>query len=259
MREKFGPLVSEMTWVELRDAVLEGYGVILPIGTTEQHGPHLPLATDWLLPLAVARGAAARTKTVVAPPIVYGCRSRPLSGGGQGFPGTTSVRGSTLQRQIRDLVGEFIRSGFDQITVINWHLENRSFVYEGVDDGLQSAIRRGPRAIVMESVLQAIDRKDLDPMFPDGFPGFDVEHAAILETSLMLKLYPAMVRVDQIVDDEAARHPKYEMLPAPLDFIPASGILYRASLGTAEKGAKLYDLAVDAVVAAIDREFGTTP
>src|SRR4051794_23007486 len=105
-------MIAEMTWTELRDAVSGGYGVILPIGATEQHGPHLPLTTDCLLPLAVARGASQRTNSLVATPIYYGCSSKPLSGGGQGFPGTTSIRGETMIRLIHDLVEEFIRSGF---------------------------------------------------------------------------------------------------------------------------------------------------
>jgi creatinine amidohydrolase len=256
MAERYGPMLGEMTWVELRDAVSAGYGVLLPIGAMEQHGPHLPLATDHLLPLAVAKGVAARTQTLVATPIAYGCRSRPLSGGGQSFPGTTSVRGSTLLAQVRDLVAEFVRSGFEKITVINWHLENRSFVYEGVDQGLVDSASRTARAIVMESVLQSLDRAAIDPMFPEDFPGWDVEHAAILETSLMLALHPELVRTDRIADDAAVRHPKYEVIPAPADFIPASGVLYRATLGTKEKGVRLYEMAVDSVVGAIEKEFG---
>ena len=86
MAVKFGPLIAEMTWEEVRDAIAEGYGVILMVGSTEQHGPHLPLATDTLLSLAVAKGVAERTRTLVASPLYYGYKSKPLSGGGQSFP-----------------------------------------------------------------------------------------------------------------------------------------------------------------------------
>jgi creatinine amidohydrolase len=77
-----------------------------------------------------------------------------------------------------------------------------------------------------------------------------------METSLMLALYPEKVRVDKIADDQAERHPPYDMIPAPSDTIPISGVLYKASLGTKEKGEVLYKLAVDAVVKAIRTEFG---
>jgi creatinine amidohydrolase len=253
---KYGPMIAEMTWTELRDAVDEGYGVILPIGATEQHGPHLPLTTDCLLPLAVAKGVAERTKSLVATPLYYGCSSKPLSGGGQGFPGTTSVRGATMIALVRDLVTEFIRSGFQKITLITWHMENRAFVYEGAELAMNAAAPTTARLISMESVLSAVDFDRVQAMFPEGFPGWDVEHAALIETSMMLSQYPELVRTSKIVDDQAARHPKYDMIPAPADTIPVSGVLYKATRATKAKGDDLYAMCVDVVSSAIIREFG---
>jgi len=245
-----------MTWTELRDAVADGYGIVLPIGATEQHGPHLPLTTDCLLPLAVAKGVAGRTRTLVATPIYYGCISKPLSGGGQGFPGTTSIRGGTLTTLVKDLVTEFIRSGFKCITLLTWHMENRGFVYEGADLAMREAAPTDARILSIDSVLEAVDKRLIESMFPEDFPGWDVEHASIIETSMMLALYPDLVRTDRIRDDAAKRHPPYDMIPPSEDTIPESGVLYRASLGTVEKGQRLYELAVDALVAAITTEFG---
>ena len=251
-----GPLMADMTWVEIRDAIAQGYGVLLPVGATEQHGPHLPITTDSLLPLAVARGVAKATRTLIATPVYYGLVSKPLSGGGQGFPGTTSIRGATMIFLIKDLISEFIRSGFEKITVVTWHMENRGFVYEGIDLAMREATGTRARVISMDSVFEGVDPKLIRPMFPGDFPGWDVEHASIIETSLMLALYPEKVRLDKIIDDQAERHPPYDMIPASADTIPASGVLYKASLGTKEKGEVLYRLAVDAVVKAIRTEFG---
>jgi creatinine amidohydrolase len=251
-----GPLIEDMTWVEIRDAIAQGYGVLLPVGATEQHGPHLPVATDCLLPLAVARGVAKVTRTLIATPVYYSLISKPLSGGGQGFPGTISIRGATMIALIKDLVTEFIRCGFEKITVVTWHMENRGFVYEGIDLAMREAVGTRTRVISIDSVFDGVDPKLIQPMFPGDFPGWDVEHASIIETSLMLALYPEKVRMDKIIDDQAERHPPYDMIPAPPDTIPASGVLYKASLGTKEKGELLYNLAVDAVVKAIRTEFG---
>lgn len=256
MSGKYGPMIAEMTWTELRDSVAEGYGVILPIGATEQHGPHLPLTTDCLLPLAVVRGAAERTKSLIATPIYYGCSSKPLSGGGQGFPGTTSVRGTTMIALVRDLVTEFIRSGFQKITLVTWHMENRGFVYEGAELAMNAAAPTSARLISMDSVLSAIDANRVMKMFPEGFPGWDVEHAALIETSMMLALYPHLVRMDKILDDQARRHPPYDMIPAPPDTIPESGVLYKATHATKGKGDELYEMCVDAVSSMILTEFG---
>jgi len=254
--DHYGPLIADMTWMEIRDAVAQGYGVLLPVGATEQHGPHLPVSTDSLLPLAVARGVANLTRTLIATPVYYGLISKPLSGGGQGFPGTLSIRGATMIALIKDIITEFIRSGFEKITVLSWHMENYAFVYEGIDLAMQAAAGTRARVIAIDSVFKGVDQTLIRPMFPEDFPGRDVEHASIMETSLMLALYPETVRTKKIIDDQAIRHPPYDMIPAPADTIPTSGVLYKASLGTKEKGELLYSLAVDSVVRAIRREFG---
>lgn len=253
---KYGPMMADMTWQEVAQAIAEDYNVLLIAGATEQHGPHLPITTDVIIPLEVAKGAAHRTKTIIATPLYYGMRSKPLSGGGQGFPGTTSLRGTTVIHVVRDIVGEFIRQGFKKITVMVWHMENRGFTYEGAELAMHEAKEPGARVLSMDEVFKPSDLKRIQHMFPKEFPGWDVEHAAIVETSLMLALRPELVRVSKIVDDEAQRHPPYDMIPATPDTIPASGVLYRATLGTKEKGTELYDLLVNNLCEAIQTEFG---
>ena len=253
---KFGPLIAEMTWEEVRDAIAEGYGVILMVGSTEQHGPHLPLATDTLLSLAVAKGVAERTRTLVATPLYYGYKSKPLSGGGQGFPGTISLRGVTLTTLVQDIVSEFIRMGFKKITVVSNHYENTGFMYEGIDLAMGEAKDHSVSVISMDNPEATVDQKALLSLYPGDFPGWDVEHAAVMETSLMLALYPHLVRKNCIIDDQAQRHPPYDMIPAPLDTIPASGVLYKATLGTEDIGKQVYDMLVDGITSAIRREFG---
>ena len=251
---RYGPLMAEMTWEEVRDAAAEGYGVLLPIGSTEQHGPHLPLATDVLIPLAVGLGVAERTRLVVAPPIAYGYQSKPLSGGGQGFPGTTSLRGATFVAMLGDIVGELIRSGFRDLVVLNWHYENAGFTYEAADLAVREAGERSVRLISIDNPLAMIDQEAVAALFPGGFPGYDVEHAAVIETSLMLALHPELVRADRIRDDQSQRHPAYDMIPAPADTIPASGVLYKATLASEETGRRIHEMLVESIVAAVETE-----
>ena len=139
--------LEEMTWSDVHGLLKDGRKVILvPTGSIEQHGPHLPITTDVILPVNVARGVAERTKTIVATPIYYGMQSKPLSGGGQSFPGTTSLRGMTLIALVRDIAGEFIRQGFKKITVLTWHMENIGFTYEGADLAMREAHGTDARA-----------------------------------------------------------------------------------------------------------------
>jgi creatinine amidohydrolase len=96
-------LVEHMTWEEYRDAIGETF-VILPVGSLEQHGPHLPLNTDVIIPWGMAVMVAEALGALVLPAIAYGYKSHPASGGGPSFPGTTSLDGATLTSLVRDIL-----------------------------------------------------------------------------------------------------------------------------------------------------------
>uniref|UniRef100_UPI003AB5CE65 creatininase family protein n=2 Tax=Oscillospiraceae TaxID=216572 RepID=UPI003AB5CE65 len=114
--------MERMTWREFeakKDQVL-----ILPVGATEQHGPHLPLCVDAVLAEQFACRLAQAVGGVVAPTLSYGYKSKPLSGGGPLFPGTIDLNGATLQQLASDLFDEFVRDGFTKIFIMNAHFEN---------------------------------------------------------------------------------------------------------------------------------------
>ncbi len=233
-------LFAELTWPEVRDAAARGAGVIVPVGSTEQHGPHLPLNTDAVLPTELGLAVAAAHDLLVAPPVHFGYRSRPLSGGGQGFPGTISLRAQTLMMTVEDVLRELLRHGFRRLVLLNWHWENQNFVYEGAWLALEGGTRTDARVMVVEQPFSELSGETMAAMFGDAFPGWDVEHAAIMETSLMLHLRPALVQFERAVDDEARRHPFYDVVPIPDDFVPASGTLWKATQASAEKGRRAW-------------------
>lgn len=88
-----------------------------------------------------------------------------------------------------------------------------------------------------------------------GVPGWDLEHAAIVETSLMLALRPELVRSDKTADDGPEEHPWYDLLPEPSSHVPTSGVLPRASSASREKGERLRDLLVARLIEALAKEF----
>ncbi len=98
--------------------------VILPVGSTEQHGPHLPLGVDSYIAEGISELLAVRTKSVMAPVLTYGYKSKPLSGGGQLFKGTIDLKGKTLIDLVFDIFCEFHADDFDKIFVNNAHFEN---------------------------------------------------------------------------------------------------------------------------------------
>jgi creatinine amidohydrolase len=245
-------LFDEMTWEEVRDAAAAGLPAVLAVGSTEQHGPHLPLATDTILPVGVALAAAERVPLVVAPPVRFGARSRALSGGGETFPGTLSLRGKTLLDTVSEVLMGLARAGFTNLVLQNWHYENAGYLWEAAD----LAHERHPdvRILVVESPMPPLSDEELESLFPGGFPGWDVEHASIMETSMMLALRPDLVLTDRIVDDEAARHPTWDVVPAPQEFIPASGVLWHPSVSTPELGHRFIEIAAGYLADAIETE-----
>ena len=163
-----------MTWPEIAAAAAADTPVVIAVGSTEQHGPHLPVSADWVVPQALLRLSAARRPFIVGPPVRLGYRSRPASGGGQQFPGTLSLRATTFIAMLEDLLEELIRTGFRRIMLYSWHFENANFVYEPAY--LVSARSPDVKIVVVENGMPDFASADLDVLFPDGFPGLALEH-----------------------------------------------------------------------------------
>lgn len=250
--------MSEMSWVEYRQRVeTEGAVVLLPVGALEQHGPHLPLGTDAILATEMARRAAERLGGVVAPAVTYGYKSQPRTGGGNHFCGTTSLDGGTLIVTIRDLVKEFARHGARRIAVIDGHYENQMFLTEGIDLAMRDgrADGSGDVCVLKMRYCETIRPETLERIFPQGFPGLDLEHAGVLETAMMLYLFPDRVDMDQVPNDPPAAPPPYDVYPTDTSWIPPSGVLSPAKAATAEIGQLLVDEFVDLVVSSLEAAF----
>ena len=108
--------LGEMTDPEVRAALERTQTIIVPTGSTEQHGPHLALATDVLIPQEVARRVAPKAGAVVAPPISYA-----LSYPHQGFLGLVTIRIPTFMALVEDLCLSFAATGFRRIVFRNGH------------------------------------------------------------------------------------------------------------------------------------------
>ena len=116
--------------------------------------------------------------------------------------------------------------------------------------------------MLVERVFNAFSEEELAFLFADareGFPGWPAEHAAIMETSLVMALRPELVRTDLIADDRSAARPFYEVIPTPPEHVAASGVLAEASKASPEKGARLVDLIVERLAAAIREGLDAPP
>src|SRR5699024_3767113 len=216
-------LMSELTWYEYKEKLQDSV-VLLPVGSTEQHGYHLPLVVDYFQINALSKLVAKEINEIVDPAIPYGYKSLPHSGGGQIFPGTTILNAETLILLVKDILKELFRHGAKKVIIMDGHYENGMFLSEAIDLALGESGEKDIK--VLKSVfVDMLDDHIIDQLFPNGFPGFELEHAALIETAMMAYLYPDLVQHDKIVPDIADNLPPFEVFPQPQGIVPTSGVL----------------------------------
>lgn len=168
--------LAELTYEEVETLVGARAVALLPVGSVEPHGPHLPLETDTRISLVCAERAAPRLEaegipTVIAPAIPYG-----VTDYASGFAGAIGVTAAVLTAFVRDVVGKLLDAGFVHVCVINNHLEPAH------DAAIRAALAdRAPGATSVACPLTRRWGKTLSDEFKRG----DC-HAGRYETSLML-------------------------------------------------------------------------
>ena len=155
--------------------------VLVPVGALEQHGPHLPLGTDSLLATAVSLGVAERTGAKVAQALNYGYKSQQKSGGGNHLRGTLSLDADNLIGITRDITRSFLHQGVRHVVFLNGHYENYQFLYEGVDLALRELGLSDPAgpSVLLLSYWDYVSESTLATVYPQGFPGWDIEHGGV--------------------------------------------------------------------------------
>jgi creatinine amidohydrolase len=250
--------MAELSWPQWQQKIAGGAIIFIPCGATEQHGPHLPLNVDVILPTGVCERVARAVGGLVAPTLPYGYKSMPRSGGGQTFPGTTSLDANTFSLILCDIIRDMGVHGARRLVLVNGHYENAWPVVEGLDLGLRALRAEGiPDITAMRlEYWDFVRRETLDRIFPDGFPGTELEHASLIETSLMLLLRPDLVEMDKIPQEGRASFPPYDIFPAPPGYSRESGVLADARGASAEIGGWLMEDHVELITQAVRKEFG---
>jgi len=246
--------MQEITWEDFQSFVKRDGVVVIPVGSTEQHGLHLPLGVDALIGYELARKLAEKSDIVIAPQIAWGYKPQPGSSGGTDFPGTCSLDGATLTALVRDFVRELIRHGVRKVIILDGHYENSLFLSEGVDLALRDSGHPAKVEIVIARWFDLIKPDEYERIFP-GFEGAALEHAANMETAMMLYLRPELVKKDKIRGDSAERYPPYVVLPPTKDLIPKTGVLTKIKTVNAQQGEQMTTIAISRLVELIKTEF----
>lgn len=108
--------LAKQSWAQIGEYLARDDRVLLPIGATEQHGPHLGVGVDYLIAERIAAEIGARTRVLVAPPLAYGMSQQHLE-----FAGTLSLRPQTLGAALQDILQSLYRHGFRRVLVVNGH------------------------------------------------------------------------------------------------------------------------------------------
>ncbi|WP_028631177.1 creatininase [Metapseudomonas resinovorans] len=254
--------VGELTWKDYEARIAGGDCVLmLPVGALEQHGHHMCMNVDVLLPTAVCQRVAEHIGALVLPGLQYGYKSQQKSGGGNHFPGTTSLDGATLTGTVQDIIRELARHGARRLVLMNGHYENSMFIVEGIDLALRELRYAGIQdfKVVVLSYWDFVkDPAVIQRLYPEGFLGWDIEHGGVFETSLMLALYPDLVDLDRVVDHPPATFPPYDVFPVDPARTPAPGTLSSARTASREKGELILEVCVQGIADAIREEFPPT-
>ncbi len=230
--------LAELPWPEVAKRIAAGAPVFLPLGATEQHGHHMAMNVDVVIPTAIAETVAREVGGLVAPSIAYGNRSQPRTGGGPAFAGTINITAHTFSLLVKDVICDLHRQKVRRIVVLNGHYENIGPAIEGIELALDALGRDrvGNLTILRFDHWDLVHPETLARIFPDGYPGIELEHASVIETSMMLALRPDLVDPARALHDGPARFKPFDRYPRPAEGVPPSGVLSLTEGSSAEKG-----------------------
>jgi creatinine amidohydrolase len=247
--------LQEMRWQEVenhRDST--GGLAIIPVGSVEQHGFHLPVGTDSMVAIRLAEDAARRTKATVTPPLWFGWSSHHLA-----LSGTVSVRPEVLIEMLFDVLSSLASQDFRRFVIVNGHrIANIPWIQISAD--------RAQRELGVKVVIY--DPAYMSKEIADRLGFGEIGHAEEIETSHMLHIMPDLVEMEKARDYPLSEKKLYHVDPRiPKDtlcYVPGTradleqrakesgGGHGRPTLATAEKGRQLHEHLLTRLIEVID-------
>lgn len=227
-----------MTAAALNERARAGAIVLLPVASTEQHGPHMATGTDALLVAEVCRRTALRLGAVVAPTLWAGLAEHHMR-----FGGSFTLQLSTYQALLRDLLASIRRAGFGRVVIVNGHGGNMTAL------NAMSAELGRDRELAITTYFQLAEAA-MAPHLEDQ-PG--VLHAGEAETSMMLALRPQSVDTTRLAEARGPMPERGSALASPLHRwrsfadLTKTGVIGDARRATAAKGELLLEAAATAL------------
>ncbi len=226
--------LADLTMPDFTRGLARTVSLILPCGSVEEHGPHLPLGTDTFHALEVARRVAARVPVFVAPPLYYGlCRST------RDHPGTISLSGSLLRALVVELGREFHRQGLRRLLILTGHAGG-THTAALIDAGEQLLVDLPDLNVAVVNILDVLAAVLRDHPGLVATPGD--AHAGEVETSLIQALHPHLVK--GTAPAEWPSFPRFILARRKRKFWPG-GVWGDPGPASPQAGERLLDLEAD--------------
>ena len=243
--------LDALTWPEVEAELRGGRDtVVIAFGATEQHGRHMPLATDALLGDHLARELAERLDAFIAPTLRVGCSKHHLS-----FPGTLSLTEETFAAVVRDLVASLAGAGFRRIVLVPTHGGNYQPLAAAVESlpGEQAGLVAAITDLGLLFRVAELGEREHGVPIPEG--GL---HAGEWETSMLMASHPGSVRSDRaeagfVGDLEEAMRRMFEGGTAA---VAENGVVGDPTSASAENGRRYWDAAIELALEAIEAQSG---
>jgi creatinine amidohydrolase len=231
---------SDLAWPDLSHFAGTDEVGLVPVGATEQHGPHLPTATDTIIASALCDAVSDRCGAPVLPAVPIGCSY----GHNTTLPGNLSLTPEQLASVVRQVAEWAARSGLTRLLFVNAHFGNHASLAIATDH---------LRLFRPDLRVAAIDWWTLDPTVAaeSVVDGEDL-HANRSETSVMLAVAPELVHLDRMADADDPDRTDDLVFRYTVPSLSTNGVTGRPSEATPELGQKLVDLTVAALVEKVE-------
>ena len=232
----------QMTWEEIGRLPQQGMDTaMLPVGATEQHGPHMGCGMDAEIAHHLCRAVAKETGVALLPTMPYGCSI----GHSKRWPGTIALQPKTMIDVIKE-IGDWVHaSGFRRLFIINTHVTNFA--------PLRCALEmlRAEHDSFMVAVINSasISQRVREQHFHDA----DDWHANDAETSLMMAVSPSMVREELIAESDDEDRTENCVFSHPVNRTSTNGVTGKPSLASREKGERMFAWMVEDLSAIVRR------
>lgn len=232
------------TWPEIKNYLTSRKDIIIPFGSTEQHGPMGLIGTDAICPEVIAKGVAGETGALVAPTLSLGMSQHHLS-----FPGSIALRPTTIIALVKDLVSSLTGHGFTHLFFLNGHGGNVHPLETAFSEiYAEHSFSPAPSHLHLK-LFNWYKGKRATQLSDTHFKDSEGRHATPSEISLSFFAYPEEVRHAELVPKIAPDHSFTDRFDYADNF-PDGRIGSDSSLATVEIGKQIYDGAVkDAIEA----------